>query len=314
MEIWQIVLIIFIVFSVLFGIASIFITAHILFTIHLKRNKPGKWGRDCSCDEPIQIAMYNEGVVWGEANAEYKKDVHIVSCGLNLYGEYFDFGFNRAVIMVPGRTEGLRYGYYFAKPYKEKGYNVLTIDQRAHGNSDGTYNTVGFEEHKDVLIWAELLHKDYGVEAVVLHGICIGASCCMFALTSENCPSYMVGMVAEGMYPNFWESFKNHMIELKKPTEPFLSLVNMWMKLYTGHTMKFGPVDVIGKMQKPLLMLHSKEDLYSLPSEAQNLYEKSASVFKELVWFEKGAHSQLRNADKEKYDGAVREFLDRISL
>ena len=104
------------------------------------------------------------------------------------------------------------------------------------------------------------------------------------------------------------------MIELKKPTEPFLSLVNMWMKLYTGHTMNFGPADVMGKMHKPLLMLHSKEDLYSLPCEAEKLYEKCAGEPKELVWFSKGAHSQLRNADKEKYDDAVRDFLDRIPL
>lgn len=314
MEIWQIVLIAFIVFSVLFGIASFFITAHILFTIHLKRTKKDKWGRECSSDDPIQQKMYGEGIAWSEENSGYKKELHIVNEGMNLYGEYFDFGFNRAVIMVPGRTEGLCYGYYFASPYKEKGYNVLTVDQRAHGNSDGLYNTIGFEEYKDIIAWAELLQNDFGVEAIMLHGICIGASCSMFALTSENCPSYMVGMAAEGMYPNFSESFKNHMIELKKPVNPFLNLVDMWMKFYTGHTMKFGPVDVIDRMNKPLLMLHSKEDLYSLPSEAQKLYEKSASVRKELVWFEKGAHSQLRNADKERYDGAIREFLDRISL
>ncbi|MBE7056549.1 MAG: alpha/beta hydrolase [Ruminococcaceae bacterium] len=314
MEILNIILIIFIVSSALFGIASFFITAYVLFSIHLKRSKPEKWGRECSSDDPIQVAMYNEGLEWGEENEAFKKDVHIVNEGMNLYGEYFDFGYDKAVIMVPGRTEGLRYGYFFASVYKEKGYNVLAIDQRAHGKSDGKYNTIGFEEHKDIISWAEFIHEKFCVKSIVLHGICIGASCSMFALVSDKCPSYLIGMVGEGIYPDFWESFKNHMIALKKPVEPFITLVNMWMKLFTGYTMKFGPKNVIDKMDKALLMIHGKEDLYSLPCEAEKLYEMSIAKPKNIVWVEKGAHSQLRHADKEKYDNAVRIFLDKIAI
>ena len=61
-----------------------------------------------------------------------KKDVHIVNEGFNLYGEYFDLGFDRAVIIVPGRMESLLYSYYFARPYQEKGFNVFVFDQRVY--------------------------------------------------------------------------------------------------------------------------------------------------------------------------------------
>ena len=37
-----------------------------------------------------------------------------------LIGEYFDFGKDRCVIILPGRCESLMYSYYFAPPY-EKG-------------------------------------------------------------------------------------------------------------------------------------------------------------------------------------------------
>ena len=296
-------------FLILSFFLSFFLVAHILFTMHLKRTRKDKWTRECSDPDPEQVRMYEEGLEWSRQHAAALRELHMVNEGMNLYAEYYDFGYDRAVIIVPGRTEGLRYGYFFAKPYADSGYNVLTIDQRAHGESDGLYNTLGFEEHKDVLSWAGLLHEEYGVQSIVLHGICIGASCSLFAMLADYCPDYMAGMVAEGMYPNFRESFKNHMIELKKPIFPCLQLVDMWMRVYTGHSMSHGPIDVIENYKKPLLMLHSKEDAYSLPTMAQVLYDKCGAEKKELIWFEKGAHSRLRITDPDRYDGAIAAFL-----
>lgn len=311
-EMWQWInytTVIVLVSTLVFGIASFFIVAHILFKMHLTRKNKDAWGRGCSSDHPLIQEMYNTGVAWAEEHMLERKELQIVNAGLKLYGEYFDFGFKKAVIVVPGRTEALRYSYYFAKPYIESGFNVLAIDQRAHGESDGQYNTLGFEEHKDVIAWGKLLHQVYGVQTIVLHGNCIGCSCAMQVLSSPECPEYFAGMVAEGMYPNFYESFKNHMIELKRPVHPCIELVDMWMRHYTGHSMKRGPKDLIGTYHKPILMLHSMEDAYSLPKAAQELYDTCPSEKKQLVWFNKGEHSQIRVNNTEAYDQAIKSFL-----
>lgn len=301
---------VFLISGILFFFASFFIVAHILYKMHLTRKNKQAWGRECKWEDPLLQKMYYDGISWAEANRHAKKDVHIINDGLNLYGEYFDFGFNRAVIVVPGRTEALRYSYYFAKPYVNAGYNVLAIDQRSHGESDGKYNTLGFEEHKDVLAWGKLLHDAFRVESIVLHGNCIGCSTCLQVLTSVNCPDYFSGMIAEGMYPNFYESFKNHMIELKRPVHPCIDLVDMWMRIYTGHSMRIGPADIIDKCQKPILMLHSYEDAYSLPGAAQELYSNCNSQ-KQIVWFDKGVHSQIRVNNTQRYDAAIQQFLTK---
>ena len=100
------------------------------------------------------------------------------------------------------------------------------------------------------------------------------------------------------------------MIELKHPTTPCIQCVDMWMRILTGFTMTYGPKNVIDRLEVPLLMLHSKEDLYSLPEEAQKLYDKCNSE-KQLEWFEHGKHSQLRYTDGEHYDSAVRAFIEK---
>ncbi len=80
---------------------------------------------------------------------------------------------------------------------------------------------------------------------------------------------------------------------------PVLSAINMWNKHYTGHSFMRGPIHVIHKMDKPLLMLHSKEDLISIPDNAQKLYDLCPSTKKKLVWFDHGGHSLLRITDTE---------------
>ena len=106
---------------------------------------------------------------------------------------------------------------------------------------------------------------------------------------------------------------KNHMIEKKHSTFITYPLINRWMIHYTGHSMNYGPIDVIDKLQKPLLMLHSREDKYSTPKYAQKLYDKAGCKNKRLVWFDHGRHSMLRITDTQKYDTAIGEFLENLN-
>lgn len=292
-------------------LASVVVTAlpsYLIYTKTLRKNSPEQWSRENNPE--ILPVIKEEGAVWHKENEEYCKEVHIVNGGLDLYGEFYDFGFKRAVIILSGRTETLIYGYYFARPYREADYNVLVIDPRAHGKSGGKFNTVGFEESKDALAWVSFLHDELGMESVIYHGICIGAATGMLGIASPKCPKYLEGIIVEGMFPCFNESMKNHLIERKKPVFPTLWAIDKWMRHFTGHSMRVGPINVIGNYHKPLLMLHSKEDAYSTPENAVKLFKKCPSKSKELVWFEKGGHSRLRPTDTKKYDEAIKDFIN----
>ena len=58
--------------------------------------------------------------------------------------------------------------------------------------------------------------------------------------------------------------------------------------------------------------MNSKEDIYSLPENAQLLYDTAGSEKKRLVYFEHGAHSMLRFTDTEKYDRSISEFTAEL--
>ena len=44
----------------------------------------------------------------------------------------------------------------------------------------------------------------------------------------------------------------------------------------------------------------------------KELYEKAGSIHKELVLFDKGAHSKIKINNTEKYDKVIDEFLNKV--
>lgn len=304
------ILVVFALFSLFFYLLSVVVASFCIYSATLTRKTKDKWGRQVSIVTERTLRMDDIGIEWQRKHNKYKSDVHIIRNGINLYGEYYDMGYDRAVIVLSGRTESLRYAYYFAKPYTDAGFNVLAVDSRCHGLSDGRYITVGFEESKDALAWSRLLTEDYGVKAILYHGICIGAAGGMLAITSPDCPETVKGLIAEGMFPRFRESMRNNLIERKRLMFPVLQLVMLHFRAHTGYTMRKGPADHIIKMDKPLLMIHSKKDKYSTYDNAVRMFESCPSKHKTLVSYEEGDHSMLRITDTEKYDSAIKNFIN----
>ena len=297
------------------GVAPIPVLAWVLYSVLLRRTKPEKWGRTCSFPEDEEyVRMFNIGLDWGEQYKACAHPVETVSDGLHLVGEYFDFGGASAVIIIAGRTESLLYSYYFAEPFRRAGRNILVIDNRAHGLSEGKVSSLGYREYRDILAWARLLHAELGNERVFLHGVCIGASTALFALTSPDCPAYLEGMSAEGMYYNFFRSFENHMKVDRPHTArfPIMQLVMVYIRRFSGaDVVRDGPFRRIEALTRPILFLHSREDPYSTPDQAEYLYAHCTAP-KKLVFFDHGGHSRIRINDTDRYDQALIDFLAEL--
>ena len=73
----------------------------------------------------------------------------------------------------------------------------------------------------------------------------------------------------------------------------------MWLRLLSGaRPMTYGPEKAVLKMRKPILFLHSREDVFSLPEKSKTVYDRCPSD-KTVVWFDHGAHSRIRINNKQ---------------
>lgn len=275
------------------------------------RTSPDKWARGNSCPENEEHSvMFNAGMKWGEENASYKEDIEITSKdGLKLKGEYFNFGYDRAALILAGRAETVLYCYYFADLFQKAGCNVIVVDPRACGLSEGKYTTAGMKEGEDAGLWIDYIHERYGIEEFFIHGICVGSAEAIYVAAAHQ--AYLKGIILEGPYSAFYKVLlmrtKNH----GKPTFPVcLQMAILYKKLAGVNVFKNKPIEEIKKVEVPALFLCGREDKSNSPDDFELIYNACGSAKKKFVWFDHGAHSHLRIVNLEKYDSEVIDFIN----
>ncbi len=297
--------------GIIMFISGAVFAAWMVYTHTLVRREGKTWGRQISepDNKELQI-MWDEGLKWAKENEAYKKGVSIISFdNLNLVGEFYDFGFDKTVIIMPGRRECLIYSYFYAFPYKSAKTNVLVIDQRAHGLSEGKYSTCGILEAKDVIDWAKYLHEKHKQNTIYLHGVCVGTVCTINVLKDKECPDYIKAGILDSAPISYKEIFGNHMIELGHKLWPTFPIIWWHFKRKTHTDINDSqPLKYINQVKVPLCFIHGKKDAYCLPNKTEWLYNKCTSK-KEIHWFEEGTHSKVRLADSKNYDKIIVEFI-----
>lgn len=302
---------IFLLSGLLFSIWLVFAIARRVYLHTLSKKMSGGWGRVCSApDNSEQMQMWNDGIKYMSQFEKQKREVSINHDGLKLMGEYYDFGGKETALFLCGRCECLMYAYYYAKPYIDLGLNVLFIDQRAHGLSEGQLSTVGIKESEDVVAWMKFIRDEYKQEGFVLHCVCVGGSSGLLAATSPNNPNLVNKIVVDGVFINFKESYRRHYVDLGHKIFPVFHLIWFWFKVYTKVSVnKSSPYNCVQKIDMPILFIHTKKDKFSLPENAIKVFDVTKSEKKYLKWFDVGSHSHIRNHATEEYDETIKQFL-----
>jgi carboxylesterase len=67
------------------------------------------------------------------------------------------------------------------------------------------------------------------------------------------------------------------------------------------------------KIDIPALVIHSEDDEYVLPENAQPLFDAIGSQEKELVWVDKTCHVITRDGDMMRVFESVKAFIAKYS-
>ena len=280
----------------------------------LVRTTPEKWRRENSCPSDAEYsAMYSEAEAWGKRYEARTQEVTVTSDGLRLCGRFTDFGSEKTAVILCGRAEGCIYSYHYAEPYRKMGYNILVIDQRAHGNSEGKFSGIGVLEQNDVIAWLRLLETEHHTKHAILHGACIGAACAVYTAANPNCPAILKGIVTDGLYRSFFDVFIARFKTYNRPVFPVLYEITWLIRRKIGVDIRRqGPIAYLPKVRVPVLFIHSKEDVSSLPKFVPELLD-ACEAPTTMVWMDHGVHSHLRWVNTERYDQVVTEFARSLA-
>lgn len=264
---------------------------------------------------------YVENNLFDEAlyNSASKEDITLKSFdGLNLTSTLImnENPTNKFIILVHGVSicyvGSLKYFDIFYK----NGFNVLIVNQRRHGKSEGKYSTYGFYEKYDVNMWIEYLKSRFGNDIILgLHGESMGAGTVMETIPLNDSIKFVI---EDCGYSNFHEligfqithAYKNRLV--RKILRPSLIFANFFMKTKAKFSMKkIVPIDIVSSTSLPMMFIHGKEDYFVPWYMAVDLYKAKTKGYKELYLVEGAKHAEALEVNKILYEKKIMTFIEK---
>ncbi|MBI6038432.1 serine aminopeptidase domain-containing protein [Clostridium perfringens] len=264
---------------------------------------------------------YVENNLFDEAlyNSASKEDITLKSFdGLNLTSTLImnENPTNKFIVLVHGVSicyvGSLKYFDIFYK----NGFNVLIVNQRRHGKSEGKYSTYGFYEKYDVNMWIEYLKSRFGNDIILgLHGESMGAGTVMETIPLNDSIKFVI---EDCGYSNFHEligfqithEYKNRLV--RKILRPSLLFANFFMKTKAKFSMKkIVPIDIVASTSLPMMFVHGKEDYFVPWYMAVDLYKAKTKGYKELYLVEGAKHAEALEVNKVLYEKKIMTFIEK---
>ena len=192
------------------------------------------------------------------------------------------------------------------------GFNVLAVDQRAHGRSGGTTITFGIYERYDCLEWAKYAEQylSYGAP-ILLSGLSMGAATVLMA-AALPLPENVVGILADCPYSSPKEIINKVCKDMKILPNLVYPFIWLGAKLF-GHfnLNEISAVKTIQNSKIPILLYHGEDDRY-VPCEMSRTIYASNTRICTLHTFPVAGHGLSYLIDPLRYENVTLDFLNKI--
>lgn len=231
--------------------------------------------------------------------------------GLDLHGTVVNnVKSNKWVIVVHGYSMTGTQLLDIPKSFHDRGYNCLIIDSRAHGMSEGSYSTLGWKEHYDLIDWIDfVINKDANAQ-IVLHGMSMGAST-VLNTTGEFLPENVKCAVSDCAFSSIENLLKYQIKQyLKVPLGVLIPGVNFLCKskanfsLYEGNSIR-----QVKQSMTPTLFIHGELDSF-VPFEMVFDLFYACEAEKDLFSFPHSKHAEAFL--NKNYSSKMFEFIERF--
>ena len=221
---------------------------------------------------------------------------------------------DKTIICVHGykAKDGLYDFGQSAKFLYSTGYNILFVDDRSHGYSQGKYIGFGVLDCKDINSWVNYLTNEYKQETIVLYGISMGAASVLNGSALVN--DKVKGIVEDCGFASGYDEVKYQIKQMYHlPSFPLVQIANLELMLLAKYSLKEKEAyRSIREYKGKLLVIHGGNDHFVCTQDAYKIYE-NANCDKNILIVEGASHAKSYLKDTKEYEKQFKRLLDEIA-
>lgn len=199
-------------------------------------------------------------------------------------------------------------GSFFVK----KGFDLLLVDNRAHGRSEGDYVGFGILDRYDMLKWIEYINKRYDSERkLLLYGVSMGAATVVMTAGFEL-PENVKAVISDCAFTSPYDVFA-HILrrDYHMPEFPIMNINDSMCRKTAGYGFSdYSTLEAVKTTKLPILFIHGENDSFVPTRMSHENYEACAAP-KELLIVKNAGHAASYYEDAELYEKTVSEFLEK---
>lgn len=199
-----------------------------------------------------------------------------------------------------------------ARHYYDAGFNVLTPDLRASGNSEGDFVGMGWLDRIDILDWVDWILQQNANAQIVIHGVSMGAATTMM-VAGEETPAAVVAFVEDCGYTSVWDVFGTELSRrFGLPEFPLLYSASALSSARAGYSFEeASALEAVARSEKPMLFIHGTADDFIPFDMMGQLYDAKVQGDKEVLVSEGAGHAEAMYELSDAYWETVFDFEGR---
>lgn len=236
--------------------------------------------------------------------------------GFKLKGYYYNKypKSDKVIIIHHGYTASHYVCVQFLDIFFDQGFNILLVDMRSHGDSEGKYITYGYKEQQDLDLWVDLIRSRIGKDGIIgLHGQSMGGATVL--MYGGNYSNKIDFVIADCAYSNGKEILRYQFKQAEVPFFPVYNIVKRECKNKCGFDMdKISPIDCIKDKDIPVLFIHGTGDTVVPVTMSEKMFGIKIGNKNKLLIIPGAIHVGAYSKDKEAYVKAVRDFINNLGI